>query len=245
MVNIKGIIPEIIPPDELYAGAPARFRVLLHNRKQLFPSFLIRISSTDCGTYTLVPFIKRGELLETGLELTFPTRGRNRIGQIRISSPFPVNFFTRYWNYQIDSTCIVYPRLIPANLPDSASDTEQTGIHSREKNGQDGELQGIREYSGAENIRSIHWKLSARSTELMVKEFGSQAAPPLIIRLEELPGADEEERLSRAAWLVRQRALEQPVGLIMGGQSVLPATGQMHCMNLLTELALYGHNQTL
>ena len=45
MLNIKGIIPELLPPDELYAWIPGRFRLILHNRKQRIPSFLIRLTT--------------------------------------------------------------------------------------------------------------------------------------------------------------------------------------------------------
>lgn len=241
MVNIKGLIPELVPPDELFANSPARFRLLLKNEKKRFPSFLIKLVSPG-SVETLIPFIGAQEGLETSIQLCFQQRGRHSIGQIRVSSPFPVNFFTRYWNFRFDTACIVYPALMPAVITTPAEDSEQPGNNSHDSRGLDGELESIREYSGAEPLRSIHWKLSARGDELLVKQFGSRSAPPLVVNPESLPGKNEEERLSHAAWLIKQLIISRPVGLLLDGQTIPPDTGRRHCAKLLTELALHGHD---
>lgn len=240
MTNIKGIIPELLPPDELFADSPAAFRVLLRNTKKQIPSFLLQLTSTHNHT-VMVPFINAGETFETTINLIFQQRGRNRVGEIRVSSPFPVNFFTRYWNFQLNTLYMVYPRLLPLNFSEGQDGSERTGFVARKIRGHDGELESIRGYSGNEPLRSVHWKLSARSEELLVKEFGSQLAPPLVIRPESLAGADIEEQISHAAWLVRQRVMVQPVGMVLGDQTIPPASGRRQCALLLTELALYGH----
>jgi len=242
MLNIKGVIPELMPPNELFAESPGCFRVVVRNEKKHIPSFLIRTGSPGKAA-TLIPFIAAGESRETTLELTFPARGRHPIGQIRVSSTFPVNFFTRYWTFQFDTACIVYPQLIPLASRLAGEGSERSGSISRSARGQDGELEGIRDYSGAEPLRAIHWKLSARGDELLVKEFGSQTTPPLIIRPEMLPGSIFEEKLSCAAWLVRQQSMIQPVGLVLEKRTILPDTGRRHCAKLLTELALYGYDE--
>lgn len=239
MINIKGIIPLLLPPEELFAGSPGRFKLLLHNNKQRIPSFLLQIELP--GGKVLVPLIGAGQHLETTIELTFPERGRHSVGQIRVSSPFPVNFFTRYWSFQLDLFCIVYPSPVPVGLERDAEDSKKYGSRVYRSRGLDGELESIRDYSGAEPLRSIHWKLSARGDDLLVKEFGRQSAPPLLIKPENLPGVDDEEKLSHAAWLVTQRVMIQPVGLSLNGRIIQPATGRRHGACLLTELALYGH----
>ena len=241
MVNLQGLVPQVLPDDDLFAGSPGRCRLLLRNEKQRIPSFLILLTSPGRGE-TLVPFISAGQSIETSINLTFQQRGRHSIGQVAISSPFPVIFFTRYWKFQLVTTCIVYPRLIATDRQQAADEVERTGEMSQRQRGQDGELEGIREYASADPLRAIHWKLSARSDTLQVKEFGSQSAPPLMIRPETLPGTTVEEQLSRAAWLIVQRVMLQPVGLVLDSQTILPASGRQQAVKLLTELALYGHH---
>jgi uncharacterized protein (DUF58 family) len=86
----------------------------------------------------------------------------------------------------------------------------------------------------------IHWKLSARVDDLLVKEFGRQSAPPLVIDPQKLAGNTLEERISQAAWLVRRKVHERPVGLCLEGRIIPPASGRIHGALLLKELALYG-----
>jgi len=174
------------------------------------------------------------------VQMTFSRRGLARIGTIRISSPFPVNFFTRFWSFSMDEEFIVYPRLMQGAAAGDGPQTRRIGSDNRQGRGQDGELERIAAYSGREPLRVIHWKLSARSDDLLVKEFGRQSAPPLVIDPEMLAGNTLEERISRAAWLVRRKVHEQPVGLCLGGRTIPPATGRSHGAVLLKELALYG-----
>ena len=239
MLNIKGIVPLLLPPEELYANHPAIFRLVVHNRKRSLPSFLINATSSNAGT--LLPFLAAGSTGETGLELVFTARGRHPVGRIRISSPFPVNFFTRYWEFTLHDTVLVFPEPLPLTGLSAADGAESTGETVRTVRGQDGELDGIRSYSGTEPLRSIHWRLSARDHELLVKEFGTQASTPLLIRLDELPGTGIETRLSQAAWLIRRYGGERPVGLALPDRTLAPAVGRRHCLHLLAELGLYDH----
>ncbi len=240
MINIKGVIPELLPPDELFAETPGHFRLLVENKNRYIPSFLIKIESFTAKS-TIIPFIPASHTVESSVEITFNNRGKNKIGRIRVSSPFPVNFFTRYWDFDFDTSCIVYPKLIPAVSLSDNEGIEKTGDTSRKIRGQDGELEGIREYSGSEQLRYIHWKLYARSDELLVKEFGSQSMMPLVIKLEDLPGVNYEEKISRAAFLVKQIIMNQPVGLMLPDRNIPPDIGGRHCAVLLTELALYDY----
>lgn len=239
MLNLQGVTPELIPPPELFAGSPAAFRLRLHNRKSRLPSFLLRVECAD-GQGTLLPVVPPVSVSDAPLQLIFRRRGRTSIGEVRISSPFPVNFFTRFWTFRLDDDLIVYPRLIPVNIAGESATARQTGAALQRERGLDGELERIAAYSGREPLRAIHWKLSARGEGLLVKEFGRQSAPPLLIDPEELSGGTLEERISRAAWLVRRFAQERPVGLRLGGRVISPDNGRIHGTLLLKELALHG-----
>jgi uncharacterized protein (DUF58 family) len=239
MTNLQGLTPELLPPLEIFAGSATPFRLRLHNRKQRLPSFLIRVECGD-GQGVTLPVVPRASTAETAVSLAFPGRGLARIGTIRISSPFPVNFFTRFWSFSMDDEFLVYPRLIPGAAIGDGPDRRPTGGTARGNRGQDGELERIAEYSGREPLRMIHWKLSARADDLLVKEFGRRSAPPLVIDPERLAGNTLEERISRAAWLVRRKVQEQPVGLRLGGRTIPPASGRSQGAVLLKELALHG-----
>lgn len=238
MYNLKGLQPELIPPAELFADSAALARLRLVNAKKRFPSFLISV--TCCGQSALFPVVPSGSSTDSSLSLRFSHRGLVPVGRITISSPFPVNFFVRYWNFNSSCEVVVYPRLLPSSGVAAGAERYPIGSRIDHGRGHDGELERISPYSGREPLRSIHWKHSARGADLLVKEFGSQTAPPVIIDPDDLPGSDLEERLSRAAWLVRRLGAQRPVGLRLDGRTIPPATGSGHCTHLLRELALYG-----
>jgi uncharacterized protein (DUF58 family) len=239
MINLKGLTPELLPPPEVFAGSATPFRLRLHNKKQHLPSFLIRVECGD-GRGVTLPVVPHASVAETTLQMTFTRRGLARTGTLKVSSPFPVNFFTRFWTFRMDGEFIVYPRLLQGAAPGDGPETRRIGGMTWPDRGQDGELERIAGYSGREPLRMIHWKLSARGDDLLVKEFGRQSAPPLVIDPETLAGKSLEDRISQAAWLVRRKVHERPVGLRLGSRTIPPASGGAHGARLLKELALYG-----
>lgn len=238
MFNLKGLTPQLLPPEEVFAGSPAMFRLKLHNAKKYFPSFLIRLQCQG-GKSVNIPLVPAGETVFTTMELSFPQRGETRVASIIISSPFPVNFFTRYWTINLDTSLIIFPSLMPGVAGGDSQGTERLGSNAQLARGLDGELERIYGYSGCEPLRMIHWKLSARSDELLVKEFGRQAMHPLIIDTEKQPGRTLEERISRSAWLVKRWVLLRPVGLKLAGRTIPAGAGHSQSIRLLTELALH------
>lgn len=239
MLNIKGLTPELIPPPEIYAGTPAVFQLRITNAKRLFPSFLIRVDSADCRGAVL-PLVPHLAAREARMTFEFSRRGTVLPASLRLSSSFPVNFFTRFWVFRLQQELVVFPRLVPLAEGGDGDFAERSGGCLRHERGTDGELERISSYSGREPLKQIHWKLSARGEELLVKGFGRHSAAPLLIDPDGLPGRDLEERVSQAAWLVRRWVMERPVGLA-GRSTHIPAeSGRQHELRLLTELAHYG-----
>jgi uncharacterized protein (DUF58 family) len=239
MLNISGLTPILLPPPEIFAGTGIGFMLQLHNSKRYLPSFLIRLECRDGQGRTLA-LVPGNSVVESSIVLTFPERGWQSIGRIRVSSPFPVNFFTRSWDTPVQGRFIVFPRPVPVRFSGDGDRADRSGSSSRMERGVDGELERITGYSGNEPLRMIHWKHSARLDDLLVKEFGRQSAVPLMIDPAHLPGETTEERISGAAWLVRKWVAKRPVGLRLGQLTIAPAIGRQHGTLLLTELALYG-----
>ena len=239
MYNIKQLLPDLHPPEDVFAGIPATFRISVRNTKRILPSFLVRLEC-DIGQATVFPVILQNSTNQSSAIVTFNKRGQVHPGRITVSSPYPVGFFTRYWSFEIDSMVTVFPRPIATLAGGSGEESSATGIALRPERGLSGELERISLYSGTEPLRMIHWKLSARSHDLLVKGFGRSVVTPLMIDLDTLPGELVEERLSRAAWLVQRWIRERPVGLLLAGRVLQAGMGKQHRLMLLKELALYG-----
>lgn len=238
MYNINNLISDLIPPEEVYAGIPVPFRLSVQNSKRFLPSFLIRLDCQD-GHSAVFPVVRQLSSSNDVILVTFTRRGRVPLGRITISSTYPVGFFTRYWSYDVASQITVFPRPVPASSGGSGEESMAVGSRLRPERGTSGELERIHPYSGSEPLRMIHWKHSARSNDILVKGFGRHVAAPLVIDVNALDGQGVEERLSRAAWLIRRWVLERPVGLLLGGRVIPAEIGKRHSLMLLEELALY------
>ncbi len=239
MYNIKVLIPDLLPPEEIYAGIPAPFRLSVRNNKRYLPSFLIRVENQ--GGHALVfPVLLQNSTTHGTVFVTFNQRGPAPLGRITISSPYPVGFFTRFWSFENSTMVTVFPRPIAFLLRVGGDESPATGSGLRRDRGLSGELERIYPYSGSEPLRMIHWKLSARSNDFMVKGFGRSVAAPLMIDLDAITGQGVEERLSRAAWLVQRWVRERPVGIKLGARVLSTGIGRQHGLMLLKELALYG-----
>ncbi len=239
MYNIKKLIPDLHPPEEIYAGIPATFRLSVKNNGCYLPSFLIRLEC-QTGQFIVFPVVLQNSTNNGTVFFTFNQRGRVPLGRITVKSPYPVSFFTRYWSFEIDGAVTVFPHLIATYSSGGGEESQATGAALRRERGLSGELERIYPYSGSEPLRMIHWKHSARSHDLLVKGFGRCVVAPLMIDLDALPGQEVEERLSRAAWLVQRWVGERPVGMLLGGRVLLAGIGKRHGLMLLKELALYG-----
>ncbi len=238
MYNIKKLIPDLHPPEEMYAGIPAPFRMSVKNSKRFLPSFLVSLEY-HTGQSLVFPVVLNYATRSDTILLTFNRRGSVPVGRITISSPYPVGFFRRYWSFTITDTVTVFPCPIATLLSGSGDESLSVGAGLRRERGESGELERIYPYSGSEPLRMIHWKHSARTLDFLVKGFGRSVAAPLVINLDLISGQGLEERLSRAAWLVQRWVRERPVGMILGGRLISAGIGKQHGLQLLKELALY------
>lgn len=232
--NIAGLAVSIDLPDELYDGRPTLVTVRLHNRKRLLCAFLVRVELP--GGSLLFTAVGRRATAAASLPFTFSGRGTRPFERVRLSSPFPINFFIRRAVVAETRSVTVFPaprRCLPAGDGSGRSKgmTESTG------RGYEGDISRIADYRG-EPLKLIHWKLSARQDELKVRQLSATVREPLLIDPTALPGADLEERLCGAAWLVNHCLRQnRPVGLRLGGRTIAPALSRPHKLRLLTELA--------
>lgn len=241
MKNLQGLSLELIAPDEVYAGLAAPFVLRVTNRKSRLPSFLLEFRYYEA--VGLIPWLARQGEATTSLPLVFDQRGHGHVEALLVRSPFPVNFFIRSWRLPVAGTFVIFPHPLPGDAAGDGEEGQQRESGGWRQRGVGGEIERIVDYSGREPLKQIHWKLSARSEQFKVKEYGDQAPQPLLIDPAVLPGG-LEERLSRAAGLVRQWGMQRPVGLLLDDQRIEPQQGRRQMLRLLAALALYGRETT-
>ena len=238
--NIKGLRMTVEFPDEIYSGRETFVTVRLENSKRYLPSFLLDLTLPGSGVVSFFMLPRNGSETDV-LSVTFPRRGEQELAWAQVSSPFPVNFFVRRMGVPVNGRCLVFPRLLPSEMGEPGGNRHSGGGETSRRKGYEGDLLRISDYTGAEPTKLIHWRLSARSDGLKVKELTEPVQEPVLIDPRLLPG-DTEERLSRAAWLINRliRDRQVPVGLRLGERVIAPGTSRQHRLRLLAELGRFG-----
>ncbi|WP_305042122.1 DUF58 domain-containing protein [Geoalkalibacter sp.] len=236
--NLRRLEVRLSLPEEIHAGMPTTAGLRLTNRRRRLP--LVLLSLADGPERAEFTFIAPGATDEQPLTLSFARRGRQRLAGLTLSSPFPVGFFERRAWLPLAREVIVLPRPLPCPVPATADGGREAGEDRSRRRGQEGDLLALSDYRGGEPLKLIHWKQSARQDRMKVKHLAANRARPLWIRLEDCPGADLEERLTQATYLVHHFWRSgRPLGLRLGERSLPPGRGRRHRLRLLHELALY------
>ncbi len=200
-----------------------------------------------------IPLLRAGESVTVSVPVLSHARGRLVFSNLRLATRFPFSLFTK-WTRQGERTeVIVCPRVgrLRGDIRLSSRRSDASG-HSNAGQGHrrgDEEFYGIREYRTGDNPRRIHWRRSARTGQLMVRQMSKTVSQQVwcavSARIDVRDRAQVsalEDAISAAATAVCS-ALEQGarVGLICGGERLVrlpPGSGRAYRPRLLRELAL-------
>jgi len=227
-------------PSRIFAGTPSLVEVTLHNRKARLPSYSIELEdrirgwSTDKRCY----FLKVGPRGKqtAAYKTVIPDRGPLRFLGYRVATRFPFALFEKWREIDLLDEVVVFPRLVRIS-PASLASTRRTGDRTRRRPGHGDEIHGLREQRPGDDVRSIHWRTSARRGQLMVREHEEEESEELCIYLDNArgPGSPEtgrdpvvERAIAIAATLVVART-SQGLGVHLAvrggvGPAVSPGT---------------------
>ena len=175
-------------------------------------------------------------------ETAFPARGRERLPALRVTTRFPFGLFAKSAPVAVGAEIVVYPALRPVT-PDAWRRAQGAVFTSPRRTGHGHGLRNLREYRAGDDPRLIHWRLSAKRRELVVRELEEETAldARLVLVGTGARNADGRERgLSEAASLARA-LLRAGGGVALAGPGldVPMGRGHEHERRLLTALALY------
>jgi uncharacterized protein (DUF58 family) len=255
LVVVSGILSEavmrglrlvLMPPVDLFAGRTAVVGATVANRKRRVPSYSITLEILASGG--AVERVLHLPRIEAGGErvVTWPTtpsrRGRHRLPGLRVTTRFPFGVFVKSSRVILDEDVLVFPAVGPAP-PHLLRQLGGEGSAAASRRGRGHDLHNLRDYLPGDDPRLIHWRSSAKTRRLTVRELAAETTMDTRIVLEGT-GRDDRERLesalsdaaSLAVHLLRAGARVELVG---AGIRVPPGTGRVQERRLLTALALY------
>jgi uncharacterized protein (DUF58 family) len=106
----------------------------------------------------------------------------------RVVCGFPFGLWEASRPLDVAAPLLVWPRTFPvAALPEVEGSQASDGLAMRDRAGHCGDPLGVRPYRRGDPLRRVHWGLTARHGELIVRELQSNAVPRVQIVLDTRP----------------------------------------------------------
>ena len=219
-LNISNVDIDIKFLEDIFAGKESVAKITIKNRKR-FPSFLINLRSDYFNELFL--FVKKNQNVTKFIKILFPKRGYNKIGTITIASNFPFGFFERFRYINYEKKFLAYPIPIDLKIERFLIDEGEKEVLNFKK-GEGEELLNIRDYIYGDDKRKIHWKLSIKHNNLMIKEFQNREDNIIFIDFDKINISDFERKISAITYFVlknRNVILKVNDEIIKGTRNIL------------------------
>jgi len=216
-ITLSGVGMRLELPEHIFAGQTVRAIVEVENEKLTLPSFSLRVEAVKpkdgppaaiLNTPVYFPFLPKHDRIQQVVPMTFSRRGVYHQEAFRIATRFPFGFLQKSRRLDLKTEALVYPSVEPSPEYMEILPGIQGALESLSK-GPGHDLYALRGYVPTDSARHVHWKASARSGSLMVREFAREEDFRVLVVLdphlpiEINPGSKQEimetkERFERA-----------------------------------------------
>ncbi|WP_433336923.1 DUF58 domain-containing protein [Spirillospora sp. CA-294931] len=178
-----------------------------------------------------VPRLRPGGKRSVTYRLPTDRRGEIAVGPLRLVRSDPMRLASRVREYGAPETLLVRPRTVPLELLASGRAYHLDGPTSDRSPAGTTTFHALREYVIGDEMRHIHWKSSARTGTLMVRQLVDASLPTTTVVLDARPGSwrdpdDFELAVDAAASVaVGAAAASFPVRVLTGGGPVADTRG--------------------
>ncbi|HZS03411.1 MAG TPA: DUF58 domain-containing protein [Blastocatellia bacterium] len=267
-INDSGVMLRF--PDHIFAGEPTRLEITLTNQKGFTPSFALTVavaaekerrgfrrrkrpeSAAVAKWRQFSPALKEAYFpiipgrtnARMDIDGCFERRGVYPISGFTIHTRFPFGFVERRRFIEATGEIIVYPQPQPLDdfyhlLPISQGQMESL------LKGSGSDLYAIRQYLRSDHQRHVDWKATARTAQLMVREFTRDDDWRITVAFDNYTGdaGDEfnekfERAITLAASLITHFITEgADVRLVVGGDDLGFGGDESHRYTMLRCLA--------
>lgn len=187
IIRLNGKV--IVPEKSLYRGDDVDITYLVDNRTPLLIPYIIidsKVHST-LGRYqsklaTSLPGRESYRHYET---VNLNKRGYFHVGEIEVTIQDIFRIFKFKKKISSKASLLVYPKIIKLASFKTSSSQHQGELFSSDGKFEDRtRISTLRDYVEGDNIKSIHWKLTAKKDEPMIKVFDKRVHSSVVIFLD-------------------------------------------------------------
>ena len=194
-----------VHPGRVHVGGDARVDLEVEDPGSNDSPQLLMTDVFDDGRRAarfLVPALRGGQRARAAYRVPTNRRGRYALGPVTLTVTDPFGLARRSWVVGHQDEVTICPRvheLRPApGAPGRLRSASPFAVrfHAPAVDGE--EFLTLREYEVGDDLRRIHWRSTARTGELVVREDEAQWQPRAVVLLDTRPGAHDEESFEAA-----------------------------------------------
>ena len=239
LFNVAGLTATAESPKPAFAGDEIALPVEILNESRMARRGLCVTAPAVRADDQRVDEVAAGKGARVMLRFRAPMRGEHPVGDLCLTSAYPLGFIRAARHVDSAQRYLVYPK--PAGtrtLPRERARTKENRPHAEWDEGDD--FAGVRAYVPGESQRHIDWKAVARGQPLMTKRYNAELAGVLYFDFASVPLNDTEGRLAQLAlWIVEAERARCSYGLRLPGTEIPPSLGTAHFHRCLRALALF------
>lgn len=201
-----------VPVNRVVAGENAVGQLTVTNpTRRLLTGTRIEVPVGEGLADFQVPALTPGESYEDVFRVPALHRGVIPVGPVRAVRADPIGLVRRerQWEEQID--LFVHPRTISVPSMSTGFVRDLEGTPTRDLTASDVSFHALREYMPGDELRSIHWKSTAKTGQYMVRQFEQTRRSHLMLALslatEDYSGGDDFEMAVSVVGSIGVRAI--------------------------------------
>jgi uncharacterized protein (DUF58 family) len=229
-------------PASASVGAPALVGLVARNEKPRAPSvgLTLREKGGDVAGQGLLLLLGPGRTEEVSYRFTPSRRGLHRFDQVEMATRAPFGLFEKSRPLPAPGELVVFPRRIPPP-PQQPRQLAREGERTTGRAGHGLEMHALRDHRPGEDVRSIHWRSSARAGKLIGIDREQERRRQVCVVFDQrrASAAVLEAAVEHTAALF-ERELDggADVSLAVSGDRLAAGSGERHRLAGLTLLAL-------
>lgn len=188
-----------VRPSILVAGDTGRVDLELEHRGALRStrfSLAERVSRKNAPDHIaelLVEPMSPAARAGAGYQLPTNTRGLIQLGPLVAETRDPLGLLRRVRTVAGIDTVTVAPRAHPLDMPELGSGPLGRHLLAQARRLGPGEFHSLREYADGDEPRTIHWRASARTDKLLVKQHSIEGLRRMLVVLDAHPDSYRDE----------------------------------------------------
>jgi uncharacterized protein (DUF58 family) len=211
--SIYGVTLRRKLPHHIQARKPFSVEVFLTNPKKYLGAWWVVVEdriveptpsgkpARDANVLGLMlPSLPAQETRVLRYECSMPRRGVYRFLGAQVTSRFPLGLMRGILPPADTNSIVVQPSVGQLTSGwNELLETKRSGVKQRTTRAlsDEGDFFGIRAYHYGDSIRSVHWRSSARTNELMVKQFQRSDSREIVVVLDLPPRGTSDKALNQ------------------------------------------------